>query len=278
MEAEIIKIEQQIDPLAATNNHYKTMINFVKASMKEGQDYGIIPGTNNKPTLLKPGAEKLCRLFSLYPQLELVQSITDFDKPLFHYHYRCTIYRHGEPIGQGEGICNSKEKKYLKKQDRICPKCGASAIIKGKAEFGGGWLCYAKKGGCNAKFALGDEQIESQPTGYVDNPEIFDSVNTICKMAQKRATIAAVLVAVGASEFFSHDLEDDAEEEPKPKAKGNFPTLIEQTTVELQRLGWSNAQGRLYLQETFNKNTRAELTDAELRLFLNHLRSLSEPT
>lgn len=101
MEAEIVQIQQQIDPLVATNNHYKMMVDFVKMQMQKDIDYGVIPGTNNKPVLLKPGAEKLCRLFSLYPQLELVQSVVDFDKPLFHYHYKCTIYRHGEPIGGG---------------------------------------------------------------------------------------------------------------------------------------------------------------------------------
>lgn len=59
------------------------------------------------------------------------------------------------------------------------------------------------------------------------------------------------------------------------KTAADNADLISQTTVELNRLGWSAAQGRLYLQETYNKATRAELTDTELRLFLQHLRSLS---
>lgn len=37
-------------------------------------------------------------------------------------------------------------------QDKTCPKCGAAAIIKGKEEYGGGWVCFKKKGGCGAKF------------------------------------------------------------------------------------------------------------------------------
>jgi hypothetical protein len=67
---------------------------------------------------------------------------------------------------------------------------------------------------------------------------------------------------------------------PKPNTqnpKASSFSLIEATTTELNRLGWSTAQGRLYLQETFNKSTRAELTDTELRLFLAHLRSQSTP-
>ena len=87
--------------IAQTASHYQTMIAFVAAQMKKGIDYGTIPGTK-KPTLLKPGAEKLCRLFSLRPSYELIHFITDFDKPLFHYHYRCTLVRQEEMGGQGK--------------------------------------------------------------------------------------------------------------------------------------------------------------------------------
>jgi hypothetical protein len=95
--------QTQISPaysraIAQTASHYQTMIAFVAAQMKKGIDYGVIPGTK-KPTLLKPGAEKLCRLFSLRPSYELIHFITDFDKPLFHYHYRCTLVRQGEIVG-----------------------------------------------------------------------------------------------------------------------------------------------------------------------------------
>jgi hypothetical protein len=35
-----------------------------------------------------------------------------------------------------------------------CPACGVvGAIIKGRPEYGGGWLCYKKKGGCGEQFA-----------------------------------------------------------------------------------------------------------------------------
>ena len=34
----------------------------------------------------------------------------------------------------------------------LCPVCGKDAIIQGKPEYGGGWLCYKQKGGCGAKF------------------------------------------------------------------------------------------------------------------------------
>jgi predicted P-loop ATPase len=43
-----------------------------------------------------------------------------------------------------------------------CPKCGTASIIKGKAEFGGGWVCFKKRGGCGAKFEDGDTSILAQ--------------------------------------------------------------------------------------------------------------------
>lgn len=45
------------------------------------------------------------------------------------------------------------------KPARSCPECGKTAsVIKGKEEYGGGWVCYKKKAGCGAKFYdVGDE-------------------------------------------------------------------------------------------------------------------------
>jgi hypothetical protein len=41
----------------------------MNTAMVQGVDYGVIPGTGSKPTLLKPGAEKLGVLFQLDVQL-----------------------------------------------------------------------------------------------------------------------------------------------------------------------------------------------------------------
>ena len=139
--------------LAETTQHYQVMVAFVKAQMQKDVDYGVIPGTK-KPTLLKPGAEKLCRLFNLRPHLKIIDSVVDFEKPLFHYHYRCSLYRSAVMVGEGEGCCNSMEMKYQKQKYRI-----------------------------------------------------DDLTNTICKIAQKRALVAAVLSSCGASEFFTQENE-----------------------------------------------------------------------
>ena len=47
--------------------------------------------------------------------------------------------------------------------------------------------------------------------------------------------------------------------------------VIAQTDVELTRLGWTNAQGREYLEKTYGKRSRQQLTDEELLSFLLYL-------
>jgi len=184
------------------------LVKFTQQVMVKGVDYGEIPGTQ-KPTLLKPGAEKLSSLFGLCPTFEVVEKLEDWDKGFFYYWYRCRVYNGERVIAEGDGSCNTKEKKYrYRRGERLCPVCGKAAIIKGKAEFGGGYVCFDKKGGCKAKFKDGDPAIEGQPLGDVENTEPFDLVNTVQKMAQKRALVAATLIAVNASEFFTQDIED----------------------------------------------------------------------
>lgn len=189
-----------------------SIVGFVQGMMVKDRDFGAVPGTD-KPTLLKPGAEKLVSFFGYAPVFvpeHIVEEFGDDGKePLFFYRYRCELYRAGSLVGSGIGSCNSRESKYrYRNSERVCPSCGKPAIIKGKAEYGGGWLCFGRKGGCGAKFAEDDAAIANQPVGKVPNPDVADLVNTIDKMAQKRALIAATLIAVNASEFFTQDVED----------------------------------------------------------------------
>lgn len=87
----------------------------VHSNMLPAQDYGIIQGTS-KPTLLKPGAEKLCMLMGLRSEFEIIDSTRDFEKGFFQYQVRCKLLRGDVIITEGLGSCNTKENKY-KKQD-----------------------------------------------------------------------------------------------------------------------------------------------------------------
>ncbi len=180
----------------------------MRAVMQEGYHYGVIPGTE-KPTLLKPGAEKLVVTFRLAP--ELAVELRDLGEGHREYQVKCTL-RHivtGRTYGEGVGSCSTQESRYRCRQAaRSCPSCGNEAIIKGKAEYGGGWLCFGKKGGCGAKYGEQDAAILSQPVGRIENEDICDTWNTVLKMAKKRALVDATLTATAASDIFTQDLDD----------------------------------------------------------------------
>lgn len=179
----------------------------MQAAMKKNEHYGVIPGTD-KPTLLKPGAEKLCLTFRLGPDYDVFET---YDGNHYTVRAKCTLVHTPtqNKMGAGDGLCSTKESKYAYRQaGRKCPQCQKEAIIKGKEEYGGGWLCYNKKGGCGAKFADEAPEIVEQEIGRVANDNLADCYNTILKMACKRALVAAVLNVTAASDIFTQDLDD----------------------------------------------------------------------
>jgi hypothetical protein len=213
--------------LAVARKRLQEFQEFVKEYLKEGEDFGTIPGTP-KPTLYKPGADKLCELYGLADSYEIIDKIVDFNAhpPLFDYEVRCTLIRMRSQsvVSTGLGSCSSYESRYRWRQGtRKCPKCGSEAIIKGKEEYGGGFLCYAKKGGCGAKFPDNDKSITEQSVGRVENEDLVDVKNTILKMAKKRAKVDATLSATRSSGVFTQDIEDmdvgdrSATTSPEPK-------------------------------------------------------------
>jgi hypothetical protein len=271
--------------LAAAVRRRNFMVEVTRNLMVAGVDYGVIPGTGSKPTLLKPGAERLCTLFGLSPELHEVAAIEDWDgtgeghgEPLFYYRYSVKLVKNGILLGEGVGSCSSRESRYRwRTAERKCPKCSKQAIVKGREEYGGGWLCFAKKGGCGAKFRDGDSTIEGQATGRVINPDMADLVNTIQKMAVKRALVAAVLIATNASEFYTQDVEDlelidvpsaqpvrqaPAEPEPRHEVKtgaGNAPDAT--VAPELETI-WAKMRDRTSIGETL----RSLLDDLTTRI------------
>ncbi|RKJ50818.1 hypothetical protein D7X33_32565 [Butyricicoccus sp. 1XD8-22] len=118
---------------------------FVQSSMVKGVDYGLINGFS-KPTLLKPGAEKLCDAFGFSKTGDVVNRIEQWETGIFSYEVKVTLSNKVTGVIEAEGIgsCNSKETAY---------RCSDS----------------------------------------------FTIVNTLLKMAKKRALIDAVLSATRAS-------------------------------------------------------------------------------
>jgi hypothetical protein len=199
---------------------------YIEEHMISEIDYGTIPGTE-KPTLLQPGAEKIAEIFGCTPEFTITHRIEDWDKGLFHYEFECKLVMRnsGNVLSEGMGSCNSYEPRYRwRNANRKCPHCGKESIIKGKDDYGGGWLCWAKKGGCGAKFDDKDKTIIEQETGKIANEDPAGQVNTILKIAKKRSLVDAAICFCRRYGFQYHqDLEDMGEDLPTQAPKKEEP-------------------------------------------------------
>ena len=185
--------------------------NVMKSVMKQDEHYGTIPGTN-KPSLLKPGAEKLNLVFRLRPEYQITK--TELYSGHREYEVVCTLYHipTGQSVGQGVGSATTMEGKYRfrggEKKDTGNPvpkdywNLKKTDPAKAKELIGGDGFGTAKFDGEWRICELG-EKIEH------DNPA--DYYNTVLKMAKKRAHVDAILTATAASDIFTQDTEDMTE-------------------------------------------------------------------
>jgi len=172
----------------AAINHFQKI---VRATLVDGQDFGVIPGTD-KPTLLKPGAEKIAKLLGLADDYEVMDKQEDWVTGFFNYTIRCKLTNIGTGalVSSGIGECNSMESKYRWRW--VYEKDIPVGLQKDKLvskEF------TVKTGGKFRRYRI-------------DNDDIYSQVNTILKMAKKRALVDAALSAGRLSDVFTQDIED----------------------------------------------------------------------
>lgn len=241
-QVQVIRSDEHFMPvmqIARAVERYNAIVEFTKQIMKPGKDYGEIPGTD-KPTLLKPGAEKLCNFFGLTPKFQIVEKKEDWDgdSPFFYYWYKCQLWRGDHFMGEGDGSANSHESKHRYRwvqesqlppgsdKSRFEARDGSATEMDfaiEKAETSGKygkpasyWQAFKDaiangtaertqketKNGKKPAWKIGASVYR------VPNPDIADQVNTLQKMSQKRAFIAATLIGCNASEYFTQDMED----------------------------------------------------------------------
>lgn len=140
----------------------------VQQTLQKDQDYGVIAGTG-KPTLLKPGAEKLLMILGMTSEYDIIEKIVDYDKGFFSYTVKSQLFKGGKLITEGFGSANTREERYRKNQY--------------DANHRKSW----------------DGKSYQDP--YTLN-------NTVLKMAKKRAQIDATLTVSSLSNVFTQDLED----------------------------------------------------------------------
>jgi len=193
------------EPEQLTAKDIRAQVNLVqevmKAVMQTGTHYGKIPGCGDKPTLLKPGAEKLASTFRLAINPEIEDMST---KDMIRYRIRAQISHQisGAFLGAGVGECSSNEEKYCWRNAVCQEEFDQTPEDRRRMK----WKRSYNKTECV-------QQVRTNPA---------DLANTILKMAKKRALVDGILTVCGASDIFTQDIEDMPEElrEKKTEEQG----------------------------------------------------------
>lgn len=223
----------------------------IRDNMQDGVDYGKIPGTN-KDTLFKGGAEQLASWFGYavtFPD-DRKRVHEDWSGGFFAYSYVCEIIdrRTGSVVAECEGSANSKETKY---------------------RWRWAFASEVREAGLNPD-DLESKTRKSKRTGKpykvykIENDEPFDLLNTLQKMAQKRAMVGAVLIATAQSGRFTQDVEDMPahargvtadDDKPAPPPPASFFDMAELWVMADDHD--ANADQWKYLREMLSKGLTA---------------------
>ncbi len=176
------------------------------AVLREGTDYGVIPGTNGEKTLWRPGAQKLLQWFGLGYTCDRIEVERDDDGRKHGITYKCTVARR-LPDGTldikatCEGTADYDESKFYKSAEQV----QREAETRERA-----WAEQYKR--------------PPRPTYWQELPEYRAPWNSLMKRAQKRAIVGAVNDATAAGGIFTDREEDD--HTPPPQDDG--PSWSEQ--------------------------------------------------
>jgi len=241
---ELIQIAGAMD-LETAQKSQKMLNNYIATQMKEGVDFGTIPGTK-KPGLWQPGAQKLLYFNGLGVKMICVEKIANWDKPFFYYEYKAIAFHKGTGLEVAEciGSANSKEDRYAWRWvgEKYLPKGLDKEDYKSKTG-NNGWVSYR-----------------------IPNEDIFTQVNTMQKIAQKRAMIGVATLACRASENFTTDVEEDERtDQPGPadaKPVTNTAPPAEEPHTDPALISFKQ---RKLLEGTIKRN---DITQGHLKSFL----------
>lgn len=230
---------QDIDVKAVseTLTKVKTLQSTLKNILVDNHDYGKIPGCGDKPTLLKPGAEKILMALGITSSYELIEHTENFDgRGFFAYTVKCVLFLNGAKITEGLGHANSKEKKWASEfvYEKDLPQGTDKELLKKKSFKGenGTFYKYEVEADANSK------------------------ANTILKMAKKRAQIDAVLTVASLSEIFTQDFDDlpPAEEPTTKPVVENIKAQVNKDEYFCEECGAGiSANVAKYSQEKYGK-------------------------
>jgi hypothetical protein len=190
----------------------------MKEAMVEGHHYGTIPGCGPKPAFLQPGAQALCSVFCLDDSFDIKQ--VELQSGHREYTVTCTLTAQNGRKWQGVGLCSSMESKYRFRNSAAIVEDTGEPVPKeywDKKNASGpkaanDWLSTGWDGAkVGVKKVDGEWHIvlyKGGDEGKVENPNIYDSLNTVLKIGVKRAYVAATIFATASNDLFTQDLED----------------------------------------------------------------------
>ena len=87
---------------------------FIKANLREGIDYGQIPGVKNN-VLFKRGAAKIINFLRLRPEVQLLHTVFDPETKAISYTVKVTLVNEdGIAVTEALGAANTLEPKFAK--------------------------------------------------------------------------------------------------------------------------------------------------------------------
>ena len=87
---------------------------FIRSNLREGVDYGQIPGVKNN-VLFKPGAAKIINFLRLRPQIQLLHTVFDPEAKAISYTVKVTLVNEdGVAVTEALGSANTLEPKFAK--------------------------------------------------------------------------------------------------------------------------------------------------------------------
>lgn len=173
--------------LAEMENKLKLVQEFFKRVMRKDTDFGIIPGTE-KPSLLKPGAEKLLAVYNFASVVKEKNEVRDMKTGYYQAQLVIQIVHRGTGVVVAEGVgeASSFESKYRYRW------VFESDLPKG-----------IDKESLTSKTFVSKKSGKEYQRYRLENADIIDQWNTVLKMAKKRALVDATLSATGTSGIFT---------------------------------------------------------------------------
>ena len=244
--------------------------------MKKGIDYDTIPGTK-KPTLLKPGAEKLCVTFRLAAGDPTIEELPAFSGAIRYRLHVPISASSGIVVAVGIGECSSDEEKYRWRRPVHGREFELAPVDERRIKV----------------TSEGEEwkQVRVHPA---------DVANTILKMSHKRAYIHATIMATAAGSIFAQDVEDlppgmtgdaAADEDvdqrrgpiqpPQRKAGAVGQKISDGQAKRIYAIamsaGWTKAQFAAWLKETYGVDSDRDLLRSDYDAAVRAVQGSSAP-